>query len=160
MHYLENEELNEALKYIKYASEIASGSSCYRAKCGSIIVKDHHVIGVGYNSPPQNQKLDACLKDSRPENFKSDTSCCVHAEQRAIKDALKNFPNKVEGSRLYFIRLGKDGYKEVAGKPYCTICSKETLDAKIAELVLVHKEGVAVYDTKEYNELSFNYNGD
>lgn len=44
-----------------------------------------------------------------------------------------------------------------AGKPYCTICSKMALDVGIAEFVLWHEEGITVYDTKEYNELSFQY---
>ncbi|MBR7036894.1 hypothetical protein IKI14_03340 [bacterium] len=32
----------------------------------------------------------------------------MHAEQRAIMDALKNHPDEIEGSDLYFIRLDKD----------------------------------------------------
>jgi hypothetical protein len=70
-------------------------------------------------------------------------------------DVLRNNPGKITGSRLYFIRLGEDGKKSPAGKPYCTICSKMALDSGISEFVLWHKEGICVYDTEEYNELSF-----
>ncbi|MBI2668675.1 hypothetical protein HYX14_02425 [Candidatus Woesearchaeota archaeon] len=63
------------------------------------------------------------------------------------------------GSRLYFIRLDEQGNAEHAGEPYCTICSKMSLDAGIAEFVLWHKEGITVYKTKEYNEKSFGRSG-
>ena len=68
--------------------------------------------------------------------------------------SLKN-PKRVKDSRLYFIRLGEFGDKIQAGDPYCTICSKMTLDVGISEFVLFRKEGICVYDSKEYNELSF-----
>jgi len=34
------------------------------------------------------------------------------------------------------------------------------LDVKIAEFVLWHKEGICVYNTEEYNQLSFEYSED
>lgn len=157
MRYLKSEEEAEAMAYIDRAAEIARKASCFRSKCGSVIVKDGSVIGSGHNSPPGNTKLDHCLKDDLPQNFKSDKTCCVHAEQRAILDASANNHDKLSGSRLYFIRLDEDGNKEVSGKPYCTICSKLALDSGIKEFVLWHKEGICVYDTAEYNELSFQY---
>ena len=72
-------------------------------------------------------------------------------------DALKNNPSKLKDSRLYFIRLNEKNEKEPAGKPYCTICSKMALDAGIVEFILMHKEGIKVYKTDEYNNLSYNY---
>ena len=70
-------------------------------------------------------------------------------------NALKKNPDKLSGSRLYFIRLDDNGTSSRAGKPYCTICSKMALDVGIAEFVLWHDKGVCVYDTEEYNALSF-----
>ncbi len=151
-----SEEL-EAIKMIDFAAQIAKSSCCYRSRCGSVIVKDQKIIGKGYNSPPLDKKLEYCLKDSLPADFKSDKTCCIHAEQRAIMDALQHRPEKIKDSRLYFIRLDEIGNKLKAGKPYCTICSKMALDAGIAEFALWHEEGISVYDTKEYNELSFQY---
>lgn len=87
----------------------------------------------------------------------TDKTCCVHAEQRAIMDALRKNSEKLSGSRLYFIRLDKAGNTSKAGKPYCTICSKMALDAGISEFVLWHEEGICVYDTEEYNTLSYEY---
>ncbi len=151
----ETEEEKLAVQYLSKTAQIALQSTCFRSRCGSVIVKNDEIIGSGFNSPPCGQTLDHCLKDDLPANFKSDKTCCMHAEQRAIMDALKNNPDKITGSRLYFSRIDEKGAPTKSGKPYCTICSKMALDAGIAEFVLWHEEGIAVYGTKEYNVLSF-----
>lgn len=137
--------------------KVAQMSKCRRSKCGSIIVADNKlIIGEGYNSMPCNLDGD-CFKDSLSDTFKSDKTCCVHAEQRAIMDALSKFPNKIIGSTLYFIRLDDDGNPKHSGSPYCSICSKMALDSGISNFVLWHKEGWTSYDTKEYNDITFQY---
>lgn len=159
MRYLVDNEEKKALKYIDQAAHIALDSTCERARCGSIIIQDDRIIGMGFNSSPQNkeeQRRCSYSKDSYHKKV-TDKTCCVHAEQRAIIDALKNYPDKITGSRLYFIRLCADGTPSRAGKPYCTICSKMALDTGIAEFILWHEDGVCVYDTDEYNALSFQY---
>ena len=158
MKYLQGEEKEEAIGCFKRASEIALNSTCYRARCGSVIIKNGEIIGEGYNSPPGNIKLKECLIDSLPEEFVSDKTCCIHAEDRAIRDALKRFPNDLENSRIYFTRINENGEVVKSKEPYCTWCSKTSLDVGILEFVLWHEEGIAVYDTKEYNELSFKHN--
>lgn len=158
MKYLQGEEKKEAIKYFKRASEIALNSTCYRARCGSVIIKNGEIIGEGYNSPPGNIKLEECLRDSLPEEFISDKTCCIHAEDRAIRDALVRFPNDLLNSTIYFTRINENREIVTSGEPYCTWCSKTSLDVGILEFVLWHEEGIAVYDTKEYNELSFKYN--
>ena len=132
----------------------ARQSTCHRSKCGSIIVSEDKIIGVGYNSQPCDIE-GTCFKDNLDKNFKSDKTCCIHAEQRAIFDALKKNPSKVEGSVLYFIRLDEDGNPKMSGEPYCTICSKSALDVGISKFVLWHSEGWTAYDTDYYNKLSF-----
>ncbi len=159
MKILSGKEAKQAFEYLDDAATAAAYSCCFRSKCGSVIVKDDEIIGKGYNSPPLDLKLEYCLKDSLPANFKSDKTCCVHAEQRAVMDALQHHPEKLPGSRLYFIRLDEQGNKKHAGEPYCTICSKFTLDAQVAEFVLWREEGICVYDTMEYNILSFEFKG-
>jgi len=156
MRLLHGADAQEAVKYIQHAAEIAKSSPCYRSQCGSVIVNNGEVIGAGFNSPPKNECLEKCLKDELPENFKSDRTCCVHAEQRAMLDAIKTNPDKIEGSTIYFIRLNR-GSIAYAGKPYCTICSKMSLDVGISEFVLWHDEGITSYDAKEYNDLSFQH---
>lgn len=141
--------------------DIAKASTCKRSKCGSVIVSPApqcNIIGVGYNAMPCNE-VGECFKDSLPKDFKSDKTCCVHAEQRAILNALKKGYD-VKGSTLYFIRLDENNNQIPAGDPYCTICSKMALDVGISRFVLWRKEGWTSYDTKYYNELSFQYKND
>ncbi|MBS3127080.1 hypothetical protein J4228_02860 [Candidatus Woesearchaeota archaeon] len=157
MKYLSGEEKRKAQQFMDKAAEVALHSTCFRSRCGTVIVKDNTIIGEGFNSPPQNECLESCLKDTLPASFKSDKTCCVHAEQRAIMDALRRNSAKIERSQLYFIRLDEQGEKQYAGDPYCTICSKMALDVRIGEFVLWHEQGICVYDTKEYNARSFRF---
>lgn len=145
--------------HIQAAVHIARQATCLRSKCGSVIVKDGIIIGAGYNSPPANQeKQRRCHHDKNVLDKKiTDKTCCVHAEQRAILDALKNHPEKITGSTLYFIRLDEHDNPSVAGQPYCTICSKMALDVGILNFVLLHAKGLTFYNTAEYNLLSYQY---
>ena len=141
---------------LKSCIEIAKKSTCKRFKCGSVIINENKIIGIGYNSQPCNIN-EECFKDSLAKDFKSDKTCCVHAEQRAIMNALKMNPSRLEGSTLYFIRLNDSSEPFLAGEPYCTICSKMALDVGIKEFCLWKENGWKHYDTKEYNELSFKF---
>ncbi len=159
MRYLSGNEENKALEYITQAAEVAKKATCERSMCGAIIVQNNKIIGNGFNSPPRNlkkQRRCSVSKDSYHKRI-TDKTCCIHAEQRAIMDALVENPTKLLGSRLYFIRLDSDGIPSRAGDPYCTFCSKLSLDVGIKEFVLWKDEGVCVYDTGEYNELSFKF---
>lgn len=141
------------------AKLVAIDSKCLRSKCGSIIVMGAEIIGVGYNSPPSNLESQRRCNNPKEGYDKkvTDKTCCVHAEERAIIDALKRNPEKIKDSTLYFVRLDSEDEIIFAGKPYCTICSKMALDVGIKEFVLWHEEGITSYDTEEYNNLSFGY---
>lgn len=134
----------KAFEYINKYADVAIKSCCLRSKCGCVIVKNDKIIGTGFNSPPLNKCFQKCRKDILPKDFKSDKTCCMHAEQRAIIEALKNNPKQIIGSTLYFIRLDENELPAIAGKPYCTICSKMALDCGIKYFVLWHKEGITV----------------
>ena len=144
---------------INAAITAAKASTCARSKCGSVIVKGYEIIGIGWNSQPGScDGVECeCFKDTIPRTFKSDRNCCVHAEQRAIMDALKHNSDKIEGSILFFVRLDENDEAKMSGRPYCTICSKMALDVQISKFVLWHNEGWTAYDTDEYNKLSFKY---
>ena len=146
-------------QWLSASANIAQEATCLRSKCGSVIVKDGEIIGSGYNSPVHEDELQRrCTANKASYHRKvTDKTCCVHAEQRAIMDALQKNPTKLHGATLYFIRLDEHNNAAVAGQPYCTICSKMALDAGIAEFVLWHKNGICVYTTEEYNTLSYQY---
>jgi deoxycytidylate deaminase len=144
-------------KWMLAAAEVAVSATCSRSKCGSVIVNDGEIIGKGFNSPAgnlENQRRCDAEKSSYHSKV-TDKTCCVHAEERAITDALRKNPEKLSGSMLYFIRLDGNGDSKFSGAPYCTICSKLALDAGIAEFVLWHESGIAAYKADEYNDLSY-----
>ncbi len=155
MKTLSGKEKDDALGHLNVAARIALNATCFRAKGGSVIVKDGIAIGQGFNSPPDGEVLDHCRKDDLPKDFKSDKTCCIHAEWRAIIEALKKNPEKVNGSRIYFVRLDKELRMQPAGHPYCTICSKLAMEIGIKEFAYFNEKGVVVYDAKEHNDLSF-----
>jgi deoxycytidylate deaminase len=159
MRLLSGSEEKEAMKYIDEAARVAQNSGCDRKKCGSIIVKDGKIISEAFNGPPGNLESQRRCSNSKDtyHNKLTDKSCCIHAEERAIIIALRTHPEKIIGSRLYFTRLDESGENEPAGRPWCTLCSKMALEAGIKEFVLWHKDGITVYDTEEYNTLSFQY---
>jgi len=154
-------------RFIEICIETAKKSTCLRSKCGAIIVKDDIILGSGWNSPPNDIAPTVCRKDSLSINFKSDKTCCIHAEQRAILSAIANQGlNGIQHSTLYFVRLNKLDTFEYSGAPYCTICSKLFLEVAGVEgkWILGHTadihgiEGFYEYNADEYNELSFQYN--
>lgn len=152
--------IREAEQWMNEAARVARRALCHDARCGTVIVAEGMIIGEGFNGPPSGREDQRrCYISKTAYHVRvTDKTCCVHAEQRAIMDALRRNSDNLSGSRLYFVRVDTDGESiRAAGKPYCTICSKMALDAGITEFVLWQKEGIVVYETGEYNRLSFAY---
>ncbi len=143
--------------WLQQAAKVATGSHCDRAHCGSVIVANHTIIGSGFNAPPLNNPAHKRCSATYtiPNQNKHDLTCCVHAEIRAINDALTHHPGQLAGSTLYFTRVNETGEQEPAGEPYCTMCSRAALDAGISQFVLLHADGPRAYDTATYNDLSY-----
>jgi len=165
MKYLSGEEEKQARIFLDEAADVARGSTCKRARCGSVIVNDGEVIGAGFNSPPgDNESQRRChIKKDTYHKKVTDKTCCIHAEQRAIMNALKRNHEKLHGARMYFIRFDKEGNERPLDehwKPYCTICSKMALDSGISDFVLAHKDGILIYNMEEYNDISFQFNSE
>lgn len=159
MKYLQDTEEQEAKRWMEEAAKVAQEALCLRAKCGTVIVKGGNIIGRGYNAPPLDDvAYRICLDEydfsGKP---KYDHTCCMHAEWRAILDAMRNAPAQLSGSRLYFTRVDAEGKVKKSGEPYCTVCSRLALDAGIGEFHLWHGEGICSYPTDEYNRLSYAY---
>ena len=160
-------DLIEVQPYFAECVKVAVKSGCFRSKCGAIVVDDFDtIIGRGFNSPPKGIILTECFKDSIPRDFKSNRDCCMHAEQRALIDAVYTGQlTDLRGCRLYFLRLDLANQVIPSGRPYCTICSKMALDLGIDKWVLFHKAGTwgnaedaaFIYDAQEYNDFSFQY---
>lgn len=158
---LAGDALTAAHQHLDAAASVARASDCHRGSCGAVIISaDQGTIGIGANGFPGGCGLEVCRKDvGFPAGFKSDKTCCQHAEVRAVFSALANHPDQVSGSTLYFTRVNDRGERKVSGSPYCTICSKACLDVGIARFVLEQEHGVVAYPTDAYNDLSFMYDG-
>jgi hypothetical protein len=142
------------------ATKMARLAQCRRGRGGAVIVAaDGEIIGRGYNAPPQDDAANAmCDTDYRVSSKpKSDRTCCVHAEWRAIIDALRREPQKVVGATLYFTNVDEAGEPQPSGDPYCTVCSRLALDVGLAYFVLFHADGPEFYPTDEYNWKSYEY---
>ncbi len=148
--------------FIQKAAKIAQKATCERSKCGCVIVKDGEIIGQGFNSPPQHlesQRRCHCDKEQYHRKV-TDKTCCIHAEQRAILDALKFASDKLIGSDLYFIRLDPEWNPAKYCNTYWTIFSKIVFVLGINTFHLCHSEGIFAFDTEEYNILSYQYQGE
>lgn len=155
MIYLEGDEIKEAEKYVKIAAECAKLSTCKKSQRGAVIVKEGFVVGLGYNKATIEELCDPCIREQIKDNSRVELCSAIHAEQMAIMDAAKG-NSFLKGSRMYHIKV-KDGEMRQSGKPSCTVCSRLILESGVAEVVSWHKEGYALYSSKEFNELSFRY---
>ncbi len=145
-------------RYFSEAVQAAREATCSRRKCGSVVVSSSgKILGRGVNGPPaHSEDQRRCHRRGELHDaFKSDKTCCVHAEWRAIFAALREFPQEISGSSLYFASVSEAGEMLFSGEPYCTICSKIALDVGIAYFCLWHECGIRVYTTEEYNDVSF-----
>ncbi|MFA5987348.1 MAG: deaminase [Candidatus Paceibacterota bacterium] len=158
MNYLKGDLEKDAVNWMEKAAEVAKKALCLNAKCGTVIVKEGKIIGEGYNAPPLDKEENrTCNKKFGLGKPNFDRTCCMHAEWRAIMDALRRNPDKLQGSNLYFTRVGAGGEIKKSGKPYCTVCSRMALDAGIDKFILWHEEGICEYPTDEYDKLSYGY---
>ncbi len=154
MRYLKGEEIKEAEKYIKIAAKEAIKSTCIKSQRGAVIVKNCDIIGKGYNKVTLEKLCNPCVRENIKDNSRVEMCSAIHAEQMAIIDAVKK-GESLSGSRMYHIKV-KNSKIAPSGNPSCTVCSRMLYEAGI-ELVLLHKEGYAVYSPEELNKLSFDY---
>jgi hypothetical protein len=166
----DSDEHFEAVVLLGEARLIAQQSTCSRARCGAVVATIYgrqQLVASGTNGPPGKSPARCRRKAELKPGFKSDRTCCIHAEQRALlalelwrsHDAAKLPAFEASMLRLYFVRLNNLDQIEPSGPPYCTICSKAALEAGITEWCLIHPAGVFVYDAIDYNERSFAYDG-
>ncbi len=145
-------------QYFQEAGRVAMRALCQRDRCGAVIVKGGKVIAEGYNAPPldnaSNMKCALELRESPKP--KSDRTCCLHAEWRAIIGAIAS-GTILKGSTLYFTRIDEGGALKRSGMPYCTVCSRLALDVGIAYFGLWQEGGIMLYETKEYNDKSYEF---
>ena len=145
--------------WFQEAARVASAARCLRAKCGAVIVQNGEIIGEGYNAPPGDDcSLQKCDRSyDRMKKPKYDLTCCVHAEWRAIIAALQHAQGDLVESTIYYVSLDENGERKNSGQPFCTVCSRLACDVGIKYFALWHDTGIVLYETNEYNDLSYAY---
>ncbi len=80
--------------YIQIASLVSLRSKDPRTKVGAVLVKDNHILGIGYNGEPRN------FKYSFNWNTEEKYDYVIHAEMNAIANATSIGANVV-GADIY-----------------------------------------------------------
>jgi dCMP deaminase len=99
--------------YLKLAEHVSQWSKDPSSQVGAVIVKNNHVIAVGY----QAEVTDS---DERPINGKIKHDLVVHAEINALVVAGKS----AEGAHIY-----------VYGRPICSACAGAIIQAGIVRVI-------------------------
>lgn len=160
MRRIEKYDVVSTVQYFEEAAEEAKKATCLRAKCGSVIVAASGlVIGRGYNAPPLGDESQRYCEDifDLAKKPKYDKTCCIHAEWNAVIDACKTAPEKLAGATLYFMRVDDEGNFTDADEPYCTTCSRFTMQAGVGEFALWNDSGADIYALPEYNQISYEH---
>ena len=161
MKYLTGTEEKEAKRWMREAADVAKDGLCLKALNGTVIVNDGKIIGSGYSGPALDDESNRTCKDDDTYDYsikpRFDRTCCIHSEWRAIINALKNHPQKIKNSKLYYCGVDKEGNIKKSGKPYCTVCSRLALESGIGEFLMWHEDGICAYPMDEYNKLSYSY---
>jgi deoxycytidylate deaminase len=152
---------DEELKWMDSAASQARMSLCQNGRCGAVVVSElGMLLGTGYNGPPlgaeSNRTCNRPYKRTRKPRF--DQTCCVHAEVRAVMDALeRHAPGYIQQARMYFVRVDEGGQKMPAGDPFCTMCSRIVMDAGVGEFALWTGDEVRVCPADDYDRLTYDF---
>ncbi len=88
--------------YLKMAQVIGTRSTCRHRDQGAILVKNNHLVSVGYNGSAPNQQHCISLKYCRKAEGLPCRAEGLHAESNALAFAAK-LGISVEGSTLYSV---------------------------------------------------------
>lgn len=159
MQRIAKKDIASVHPFFQAAARIAAQATCQRARCGAVIVKDGEIIGQGFNGPALGREDQRTCQLQHDLSIKPtyDKTCCIHAEWRAIVDALRRNSAKITGATLYFMRIDDTGNFTDAGLPYCTTCSRLTLESEVDYFALWNNGGADMYDAGEYNLKSYEF---
>lgn len=124
------------------AREVSRRATCFRARHGSIIIKDDQIISTGYNGAPRKTKdcLDrgTCLRSQLgiPSGQRYEMCRSVHAEQNAIINAARAGVSLLGGTMyVYSERVNSNNELEIIKAYPCFICKKMIINAGLKEFV-------------------------
>lgn len=141
--------------YLNIAKEIAQRSTCFRARYGTIIVKDDQIIATGYVGAPRKTKdcleRGYCLRDELkiPHGTQYEVCRSVHSEQNAIINAARAGVSLLGATMYFHSENGKTGEK-VDSLP-CYICKKMVINAGINKFISSDKDNkISIYNIEDW----------
>ncbi len=144
--------------YMNIAREVASRSTCFRARHGSIIVKDDQIISTGYVGAPRKTKdcfeRKNCLRREMniPSGQRYELCRSVHSEQNSIINSARSGANLLDARMyLYSEKIGDDNKASIIDAYPCFICKKMIVNSGIREVVCNQKNGtIKIYKVKNW----------
>jgi dCMP deaminase len=143
--------------YLSIAKEVAKRSTCFRARNGSIIVRDDQIIATGYVGAPRKTKdcleRGYCLRDELkiPHGQQYEICRSVHSEQNAIVNAARAGVSLFGGTMYIYGENAKTG-KKIDSFP-CYICKKMIINAGLEKVVCsVREEEMKIFYVKDWVE--------
>ncbi|HSW62676.1 MAG TPA: dCMP deaminase family protein [Dissulfurispiraceae bacterium] len=138
--------------FIEIAQVVSSRSTCLRRRYGAVIVKDNVIVSTGYNGAPRGvincADINRCKRKELniPSGERYELCEAVHAEQNAL---VNGSPERMKDATIYIAGFEENGVV-ADGKP-CLLCSRMILNAQIATVVYLNKDGtlVRIEDTKQ-----------
>lgn len=142
--------------YLNIAQQVAQRSTCYRAKFGTIIVRDDVIISTGYVGAPRGTKdcieRKNCLREelSIPSGERYELCRSVHAEQNAIINAARSGSSVFNGD-IFLYGEDKNGRSNDAFP--CFICKKMIINAGLNRVICSTKNGgYNIFNIKDWIE--------
>ncbi len=144
--------------YMNITKEVSRRATCFRARHGSIIVRDDQIISTGYNGAPRKTKdcleRGNCLRTQMgiPSGQRYEMCRSVHAEQNAIINSARAGVSLLGGTiYLYSERSSEDSVFSPMDAYPCFICKKMIINAGLDEMVLGRTDGsIKVYKIEEW----------
>lgn len=120
----------------------ANNGSCLKSKRGVAIWDKHEVAIASSNSPPIPFKCDDTCKNGC-------SKIAVHAEQRAIIDALQRGFILSECNMMHVKTINNE--LVISGGPSCVDCSKLIVETGIQNMWLYEEAGWIEYSAEDFH---------
>ncbi|MBU2540106.1 hypothetical protein KJ786_03020 [Patescibacteria group bacterium] len=131
--------------YLGIAKEIGDRSTCFRHKCGAIIVRDDQIIATGYIGAPRKTKdcleRGECLRDKFkiPHGTSYEVCRSVHAEMNAIINAARAGVSLLSGD-IYIHSLNPKNGEKNDSFP-CFFCKRMIINAGLDRVICHTNKG-------------------
>jgi len=134
--------------YMNIAKEVASRSTCYRARHWAVIIKDDQIVSTGYVGAPRKTK-DCferwnCLRNELgiPSGQRYELCRSVHAEQNAIINASRSWANLYWAKMyVYSVKTDMDWVETPINSFPCFICKKMIVNCWMEEFISHRTDG-------------------